>query len=373
MNPKMKQAVQILRENNIDCWIMLIREGKEKAVELLLKREFIGESAFIFTKDKRIAVVATYDKDRVEDMDVFTYQKGIRDVLPSVLKEISPQKIYMDFSEYDHTVDSLTYGMFLKFQKILQDIDFTGEIVSSEIFLEELRSVKTAGEIKRIREAVQITEEIFDALPNHIHEGVTEREIVEAMTVMAGKNGCGLAWEDPAVTFGVETVLGHRISSDRKLKRNESIHIDFGVKYDGYCSDLQRVFYYGNKLPEKMVRAFETIRKAQDESIKVIEPGKRGYEIDAVARKVITEHGYPEYSHGLGHQIGREIHDGGCILGPLWERYEKNAKKVIRKGNVFTIEPSISGEVNLGLEDDIVVGEKVELLSHPQKEIIEVG
>ncbi len=373
MNPKMEQAVQILRENNIDCWIMLMREGKEKAVELLLEREFIGESAFIFTKDKRIAVVATYDKDRVEDMEVFTYQKGIRDVLPSVLKEISPQKIYMNFSEYDHTVDSLTYGMVLKFQKILQEINFTGEIVSSEIFLEELRSVKIPGEIKRIREAVKITEEIFDALPNYIHKGVTEKEIVEAMTVMAGKNGCGLAWEDPAVTFGVETVLGHRISSDRKLKRNESIHIDFGVKYDGYCSDLQRVFYFGNNPPDKMVRAFETIRKAQDESIKVIEPGKRGYEIDAVARKVITEHGYPEYSHGLGHQIGREIHDGGCILGPLWERYEKNAKKVIRKGNVFTVEPSISGEVNLGLEDDIVVGEKVELLSHPQKEIIEVG
>lgn len=64
------------------------------------------------------------------------------------------------------------------------------------------------------------------------------------------------------------------------------------------------------------------------------------------------------------------VHDGGCILGPLWERYDPNAKKPIREGNVFTIEPTVSGKVNLGLEDDIVVQEKAELLSHLQKEII---
>lgn len=373
MKSKVEQALNILEEKTIECWVIFMREGQEKAVELLLERGFIGESAFIFTKGKSIAVVATYDKDRVEDMEVLTYEKGINEVLPSVLKEISPQKIYMNFSEYDHTVDSLTHGLFLKFQKILADIGFKGEVLSSEPFLEELRSVKTSEEIKRIREAVRVTEEIFDALPDCVHEGVTEKEICEKMADMTREHGCGLAWSDIAVTFGSETALGHRISSERKLKKNESIHIDFGVTYKGYCSDLQRVFYYGGNPPEKLVKVFETIRKAQDESVQAVRPGKKGYEIDAVARKVITENGYPEYIHGLGHQIGRGVHDGGCILGPLWERYEKNARKEIRRGNVFTIEPSIYGEINMGLEDDIVVGEKAELLSHPQKEIIEIG
>lgn len=370
MKSKVEQAIAVLKENNIECWIILMREGKEKTIELLLEREFIGESAFVFTRTRKIAVVASYDKERVEDMEVLTYKKGITEVLPSVIRELSPQHIYMNFSQYDHTVDSLTHGLFVKFEKMLQDTTFTGEILSSEVFLEKLRSVKTDEELKRIQEAVKITEEIFDGLPDVVHEGITEREILEKMTDSASSKGCELAWSDPAVTFGLETELGHRISSDRKLKKNESIHIDFGVKYEGYCSDLQRVFYYGNNPPEKMVNAFEAIRKAQNESAKSITPGKRGFEIDAVARNIITEHGYPEYNHGLGHQIGREVHDGGCILGPLWERYEKNARKPIRKGNVFTVEPTIHGEVNLGLEDDIVVKEEAAYLSHPQKEII---
>ncbi len=370
MKSKVEQVQKILKEKDIDCWVILVREGKEKSLDLLLEKDFVGESAFIFTKEKKIAVVATYDRDRVEDMEVLTYTKGLREVLPGVLKEISPRTVYMNFSEHDHTIDSLTHGLFLKIQDILRQIDFKGEILSSEVFLDDLRAVKTPEEIRRIREAVKVTEEVFDRLPEFVHESVTERGILEKMREMTERNGCTLAWSDPAITFGLETELGHRLSSDRKLKLNESIHIDFGVKYEGYCSDLQRVFFYGKTPPDKMVRAFETIKKAQDESFKVIKPGKRGYEIDAVARKIVTENGYPEYQHGLGHQIGREVHDGGCILGPLWERYEKNARKTIKQGNVFTLEPTIRGEVNMGVEEDIVVEEKAVYLSHPQKEVI---
>jgi Xaa-Pro aminopeptidase len=372
MKSKIDHALRILKENHIDCWVILFREGEEKAVDLLLETGFVGESAFIFTEERRIAVVASYDKDRVDNMEVFTYTKGIREVLPSMLREISPHEIYMNFSEHDHTIDSLTHGLFLKFEKILEEISFEGNILSSEKFLGELRSVKIPEEINRIREAVNITEEVFEELPNFVHEGIREIEIKEKMADITRKNGCELAWEDIAVTFGMGTRLGHRFSSERKLKNHESIHIDFGVKYEGYCSDLQRVFYYGGTPPEKMVRAFETIRKAQDASVDAITPGKKGYEIDRVAREIITANGYPEYNHALGHQIGRNVHDGGCLLGPLWERYEKNAQKPIQKGNVFTVEPTISGAVNMGLEEDIVIEEKAVYLSHPQKEIIQI-
>jgi Xaa-Pro aminopeptidase len=368
MQSKIDQAIKLLKDHNIECWIMLVREGREKAVQLLLETEFIGESAFILTPERKIAVVAGYDKDRVKGMEVLTYKKGMSEILPHILQEISPNKIHLNFSEYDHTADSLTYGLFLKFQKILKNW-FSGDILSAESFLEQLRSQKTPEEIHRIKTAVDITEDIFEELPVYITEGVTEHHVMETMVHLTREKGCELAWDEPAVTFGLETELGHRISSDRKLKKNESIHIDFGVRYKGYCSDIQRVFFYGGNPPEGMVTAFNTIRAAQDESIKKITPGKKGHEIDAVAREIISEN-YPEYNHGLGHQIGQLVHDGGCILGPLWERYKPNAEKVIRKGNVFTVEPTISGKVNLGLEDDIVVQERAELLSHPQKDVI---
>lgn len=371
MQSKIEQVLTLLTEMDVACWVILVREGRESTVDLLLEREFIGESAFIFTPDRTVAVVASYDKDRVEGMEVITYTTGITDALSSVLEVIAPQKIYLNFSLYDHTADSLTHGLFLKFQQILNKTGFKGELLSSETFLEELRSVKTPEEIARIGEAVKITEEIFEHVPDCLREGVTEREVLETMRKAAGRNGCELAWDDPAVTFGLETELGHRISSQKKLHKNESIHIDFGVRYEGYCSDLQRVFFYGTP-PEQMVAAFTTLRKAQEEGMRTIVPGTPGYVVDAAARKVMVDAGYEEYNHGLGHQIGRKVHDGGCLLAPLWERYEENARKQVRKGNVFTVEPSVSGEVNMGLEEDVVVRERAEYLSHPQKEIITV-
>lgn len=372
MKSKLDQAQRIMEAHDIDCWLILMREGKEKSIELLLEREFIGESAFIITRDRRIAIVASYDRDRVEDMEVLTYTTGMGEVLPSVLREISPRNIHMNFSPHNHTADSLTHGLFLKFQDTLQGMGFGGEVLSSEPFLDELRSEKTGEEIQRIEEAVKVTEEIFVELVDFIREGVREKDVAHSMAESARLKGCDLAWSDPTVTFGLNTPLGHRIPSDRRLLKNESVHIDFGVKYEGYCSDLQRVFFLGKNPPLEMAEAFSTIRKAQDAAIHAIEAGKAGFEIDAVARKIMTEGGYPEYGHGLGHQIGREVHDGGCILGPLWERYERNARKPIREGNVFTIEPTItSPEVNLGLEDDIVVTKNgAKLLSHPQREII---
>lgn len=305
MQSKIDQAVKLLTAHDIECWVMLVREGKEKAVELLLETEFIGESAFIFTPERKIAVVAGYDKDRVKNMEVHTYKKGISEILPNILKEISPKSIHLNFSEHDHTADSLTHGLFLRFQKIVKKW-FTGDIFSAEFFLEQLRSQKTPEEIHRIKTAVDITEDIFGKLPEYITEGVTEREVMKTMTNLATEKGCELAWNEPAVTFGLETELGHRISSNRKLKKNESIHIDFGVRYNGYCSDIQRVFFYGGDPPEDMVKAFNTIRRAQNQSMEEIGPGKKGYQIDAVARKIISEH-YPEYNHGLGHQIGRLV------------------------------------------------------------------
>ena len=370
MKSKLEQTHALLKTHAIQCWVILLREGSENTLDLLLDREFVGESAFIFTEKRKIAVVASYDADRVQGMEIHTYTKGIEEVLPSILEEIAPDAIYMNFSTHDHTVDSLSHGLFLKFTDILAKTSYTGKILSSESFVQELRSVKTEEEQKRIREAVRITEEIFHTLPDMIHTGITEQELLGEMKAATLRAGCTPAWEDIGITFGLETPLGHRIASRRKLKRNESIHIDFGVNYQGYCSDLQRVFYRGSTPPPAMITAFETIRKAQDAAIAAIVPGKKGFEIDAIARKIITQNGYPSYNHGLGHQIGRLFHDGGCILGPLWKRYEKNAKITLRKGNVFTIEPSISGAVNMGLEDDLVVKKQAELLSHPQKDII---
>ncbi|UCH04963.1 MAG: M24 family metallopeptidase, partial [Candidatus Thorarchaeota archaeon] len=118
--------------------------------------------------------------------------------------------------------------------------------------------------------------------------------------------------------------------------------------------------------------AFEPVRDAIQATSEFIKAGSVGHEVDDIARNHVIEQGYEEYQHALGHQIGRQAHDGGTILGPLWDRYGDTPKGVVEVGNVFTLELNVRtkdyGQVSL--EEDIVITKKgCEFLSRPQREI----
>jgi Xaa-Pro aminopeptidase len=122
-----------------------------------------------------------------------------------------------------------------------------------------------------------------------------------------------------------------------------------------------------------MQHAFNTVVSAIEKSVKAIKPGVPGKDIDFIARKTLESAGYPEYKHALGHQVGRQAHDGGGIIGPLWERYGDTPNWLLESGQVYTIEPSIiHPEIGVvALEEMIVVTEDgAEYLSDPQKEIV---
>ena len=86
----------------------------------------------------------------------------------------------------------------------------------------------------------------------------------------------------------------------------------------------------------------------------MIQPGVVCWEVDAVARKVVVDAGYPEYQHATGHQVGRSAHDGGSVIGPRWERYGRLPYRKIETGNVFTLElgiENVDGRGYIGLEE----------------------
>ncbi|MEN8194246.1 MAG: M24 family metallopeptidase, partial [Bacteroidota bacterium] len=117
---------------------------------------------------------------------------------------------------------------------------------------------------------------------------------------------------------------------------------------------------------------FQVIVDSIKMSSDAIKPGKQGWEIDEVARTYITDNGYEEYPHGLGHQVGRVAHDGGALLGPKWERYGNIPYLEIEKNNIFTIEPRLPiAEHGIATIEEIVVvtEDGCEYLSQPQKEI----
>jgi Xaa-Pro aminopeptidase len=98
-----------------------------------------------------------------------------------------------------------------------------------------------------------------------------------------------------------------------------------------------------------------------------------GNSIDVIAREIVTDSGYPEYQHALGHQLGRVAHDGGALLGPLWEKYSDSPNQKLEVGQVFTIEPGLAipryGYVSM--EEDVVITDQgTEYIGEPQREIV---
>jgi Xaa-Pro aminopeptidase len=178
------------------------------------------------------------------------------------------------------------------------------------------------------------------------------------------------------VNSGPASDFGHGIPSPNiRVEPGHIVHIDLGVRMDGYCSDLQRLWYVkrpGETAPPETVRkAFATAVRAVDAAVALLKPGVRGHDIDTAARRIIVDAGYSEFKHALGHSLGRAVHDGGTLLGPRWPCYGKTSDGIVEKGNVFTIEPSILTEAGLiGLEEDVLVTDSgCEFLSTFQREL----
>ncbi|HLF91817.1 MAG TPA: M24 family metallopeptidase, partial [Anaerolineales bacterium] len=187
-------------------------------------------------------------------------------------------------------------------------------------------------------------------------------------------------WETescPAVNAGPDSPVGHAGPTDMEIQHGQLIHFDFGVKENEYCSDIQRMAYVlapGETVPpEPVQRGFDTVVRAIQEAVKAMKPGMLGVEIDDIARKVITDAGYPEYKYATGHHLGRLCHDGGGILGPRWERYGDTPNRPLEAGHVYTVEPGVmvSGYGYVGIEEDVLVTEDGTIfLSTPQTELI---
>ena len=125
--------------------------------------------------------------------------------------------------------------------------------------------------------------------------------------------------------------------------------------------------------PPEVQRAFDTVVEATQAAADALRPGVQGYEVDAIARQIIMDAGYPDYKFATGHQLGRDCHDGGTLLGPEWERYGQRPFGRIEAGEVFTIEPAVPvpGFGYMGIEEDVLVTEDGAVwLGEPQKELI---
>jgi len=385
---KVEQAVDILSEYSLDCWVTFVRESgisHDPMLDYLITADVTWHSAFIVTRNgETYAIVGQMDRQTIDDLDVYKhvlgYVEGIKAPLLEVLKKIDPSKIAVNFSKGSEVCDGLTHGMYLTLHDILAEIGWEKRMVSSEKAASSLKARKTSTEVKRMKKAIEHTLDIFDRVSGFIKPGRTEKEIAGFMIDEVERRDLGFAWERshcPAVFTGPATAEAHYTPTDRKVRRGHILNMDFGVKYQDYVSDLQRTFYVlgegEKKAPPGVQKGFETIVRAIELSAEALKPGVQGKDIDAVARKYIVSQGYEEFPHGLGHQVGRFAHDGTALLGPAWEKYAQKPFEPLEEGMVFTLEPRLKvPEHGVATIEEMVIitRDGAEFLSKPQKELI---
>ncbi len=291
--------------------------------------------AFCIIKEEPIIYASSMDMEiakRDSSIEVKEYEKF--DVMISELKKEGIKNLAIE--------PSLVYSTYEKFKD-----DFN---VSSKTYIEKQRMIKRPDEIKNIEKATEIAQTAFKELDisnRKENEDVLAFDLLRLMI----ENGASGASFDTILVSGSNTSLPHAIPQAKKLET--PILVDWGAKYNGYCSDNTRTIVY----TEKEHEIFDIVKESHDKAIKAIKPGLKCCEIDKVARDIIVEYGYGDnFIHSTGHSLGLDIHET--------PGFSVRDDTVIEKGMVITVEPGIYLEDDFGvrLEDTVAIGSKAQVI-----------
>ena len=387
LSEKIEQTFEILREKVIDAWLIFVRESdtiKDPSIDIVIDTSVTWQTAFVFTASGgAIAIAGSLDVANLKTKGIFTevtgYVQSVREPLLQCLTRLNPGKIAVNFSVNSVLADGLTHGMYLQLIDILKETPFVHRLVSSEDIIAALRGRKSSSELKLMKRAIAETLMLIDGVTRFIRPGKTEFDVADFLKRQMEKLGVGPAWDPeycPSVFTGPESAGAHAGPTNRKIAPGHIVNIDFGIKLEGYASDLQRTWYVLRRgearPPGEVTRGFNVIRDSIKKAAAFLKPGAPGHEVDAVAREYIVSRGFSEYPHALGHQIGRIAHDGGGLLAPKWERYGNLPFMPVEAGQVYTLEPrlTVEGFGVATIEEEVVVtGEGCRFLSRPQTKL----
>ncbi len=243
--------------------------------------------------------------------------------------------------------------------------NLNAKLVPYNAAINGFRGTKEEWELELMRKAQAITDKAFSEVLPRIKAGMTELELQAELIYCMYKNGAtGLAF-DPIVVSGPNTSLPHGVACERVIQEGDFITMDYGASYMGYCSDMTRTVAVGFAT-EEMKKVYNTVLEAQLAGLAISKAGVPGQDVDAAARKIITDAGYGEYfGHGYGHSLGLEVH----------ENPSPNARNAqpMPVGAVASAEPGIylPGKFGVRIEDTCVFLEDgIEILTKSPKELI---
>lgn len=237
-----------------------------------------------------------------------------------------------------------------KFLLPMMESNIATKFINGSLAVDHTRAIKDEIEIEYMRHSSHINDLAMAEFKKLPKEGITEIEIASQMLDIYKKLGAQDYSFSPIVAFGVNAADPHHMPDETVLKEGDVVLFDVGCKYNNYCSDMTRTFFYKKEPSEKQKFVYNLVRKANEDAEAFVKPGVRLCDIDSVARNVITEGGYgKDFTHRLGHFIGIEDHEYGDV--------SQGFSDLTKSGNIFSIEPGIYNKEVLGcrIEDLILV------------------
>jgi len=260
--------------------------------------------------------------------------------------------------------NSVSYNTYKRYQEKYPDID----LVNIGDMIELIRQIKTPEEIDLMQKAQDITDKAFSHLLSVIKPDMTELDVAVELEYAMRREGASAFAFDTIAVSGDASALPHGTPRNVKLKRG-FLTMDFGAKFDDYCSDMTRTIVIG-KADDKIKHLYNTVLTAQLAAIDYLKLGADAGEADKVARDIIDS--FEEYrgafGHSLGHSVGLFIHES-----PRLSKMSFGRK--LRKGEILTVEPGIYlfGKYGCRIEDMVAIKDDgVYNFTHSTKDLIEI-
>jgi Xaa-Pro aminopeptidase len=324
---------------------------------------FTGEDSYLLIREKDETLLTdgrftTQLGEECPGLDLLVRKPGIS-MLQAVIRALKSSEIERLAIE----ADSMTVGLEDKISDKLPNL----AIMPTTGLVEKLRLVKDREEIERIREAIRQAERAFGVIRASLRPEMTEKQICDELEHYFRLFGAKSAGFPSIVALGPRAALPHAIPGKERLADHEFLLIDWGACEGLYRSDLTRTLATG-RIPPKFARIYKTVLDAQRKAIDAIRPGAISQDVDDAARSVIARAGYGRrFTHGLGHGIGLQVHEG--------PRLAAKTQTVLKPGMIVTVEPGIyiPGWGGVRIEDDVLVTRNGhEVLTNVPKELDEM-
>ncbi len=247
----------------------------------------------------------------------------------------------------------------------------TTKLIPCKNLIHKIKIIKDKEEIQKIQKAARITDQIFNSVKKFLEQisytNLTELDLAEKMRLMARDLGVYEFSFKPIIASGTGSALPHYHSTNKKLEKNSPLLMDFGVIYQGYCSDLTRNLFLG-KANNEYRHAYKIVKKCNEQSIKKCAPKVKSSDLFNQADIYLKQKSKQKLIHVLGHGLGQEVHEPPYLRA--------GGKDILQPNMITTIEPGLYYENKFGIRiEDLVriteTGREV-LSKHSSKELIEI-